>query len=159
MASIENNYVHSFLSLRKTIGFIGILFPFVLWVGNVFLFKSGLQPSISDFYYTGTRDVFVGSLCAIALFLFFYKGYDGLFGHDDIVGHLAGVMALGVAFFPTPRVSHYVFAIGLFIILAYISVFRFTKTNPTIPKTKDKHIRNIIYIICGIVMIISLILL
>lgn len=42
--------------------------------------------------YTGMRDVFVGALCAIAVFLRSYRGYDR---RDHIAGNLACVFAAG----------------------------------------------------------------
>src|SRR5689334_5098109 len=67
----------SYLTLRKIVGLLGVFLPAVLAVGNM-LMRGGwyMQPSISDYYYTEMRDVFVGMLCAVALFLLSYKGYD-----------------------------------------------------------------------------------
>ena len=64
-----NNYlVISYLSLRKAIGFIGLLLPVVLALGNLLLGSAGLETSISRYYYTNMGNVFVGSLCAIGTF-------------------------------------------------------------------------------------------
>ena len=151
------DHTHSYLSLRKAVGWIGILLPFVLMFGLKVLFGEDLiQPSMSHYYFTGMRDVFVGSLCAVALFLFFYSGYDW---RDDWTGNLAGVFALGVAFFPTTEygpaegigVWHFIFASLLFICLAFFSLFLFTKHGGS--PSREKRIRNRIYIICGIVML------
>src|SRR6266540_6600402 len=89
--------VLSYLGLRKAIGIIGTALPFVLAFGKILLEGPGIQSSISDYYHTGMRDIFVGSLCAIAVFLMSYRGYDR---KDDIAGDLACVFALGVALFP-----------------------------------------------------------
>ena len=65
-----NNYlVISYLSLRKAIGFIGLLLPLVLALGNLLLGDAGLETSISLYYYTNMGSVLVGSLCAIGTFL------------------------------------------------------------------------------------------
>jgi hypothetical protein len=151
----------SYLALRKAVGWIGILLPFVMMMGGYLIFKEDFTlKNISVYYYTGMRDVFVGSLCAISLFLFFYKGYDKW---DNRMGSLAGFFALVVAFFPTVEEGpydwqahvHFYSAACLFVILSGISLFLFTKkeTFPTNRKLK----RNRIYIICGSVMIVSLI--
>jgi len=50
---------------------------FLIFNGEITLY------TISLYYYTGMRDVLVGALCAIALFMFFYKGHDKW---DDRVG-------------------------------------------------------------------------
>jgi hypothetical protein len=157
----HSSLTFSYLALRKAVGWIGILLPFVLMMGGYLIFKEDFTlKNISVYYYTGMRDVFVGSLCAISLFLFFYKGYDKW---DNRMGSLAGFFALVVAFFPTVEEGpydwqahvHFYSAACLFVILSGISLFLFTKkeTFPTNRKLK----RNRIYIICGSVMIVSLI--
>jgi len=71
----ENKYsihTYSYLSLRKAVGWIGMSLPFVLMLGVILIFNGNLiQESISHYYYTGMRNVFVGALCAVGLFLFF----------------------------------------------------------------------------------------
>jgi hypothetical protein len=99
MAVDSNNsaQIHSYLSLRKAVGWIGILLPFVLVLGNILIFgEREVLTNMSVYYHTGMRDIFVGAICAIALFLFFYRGYDRW---DDRSADLAGIFALGVAFF------------------------------------------------------------
>ncbi len=152
--------LHSYLSLRKAVGWIGILLPFVLVSGHVVLFGGDrLLSNLSVYYHTGMRDLFVGAICAITLFLFFYKGYDRW---DNIAANLAGFFALGIAFFPTVKEGpwdwvakiHFYSAACFFVILALMSLFLFTRgeKRPTGRKLK----RNIIYRVCGIVMLASL---
>ncbi len=152
---------YSFLALRKAVGWIGILLPVVLSLGSVILFGEGsLRKNISLYYYSGMRDVLVGALCSIALFLFFYKGYDRW---DNIAADLAALFALGIAFFPTvpegeynaAAIIHFFSAALFFTILSGMSFFLFTRGKPD--PTKRKLARNKIYITCGLVMIISLI--
>ena len=103
--SIEDKYsrhTHSYLALRKAVGFIGMLLPFVLMCAYLFFGEDITQSSISHYYYTGMRNVFVGSLCAVALFMFFYTGYDW---RDEWAGYFAGAFALGVAWAPTTEVG------------------------------------------------------
>ncbi|MDZ7633560.1 MAG: hypothetical protein U5L72_03595 [Bacteroidales bacterium] len=90
--------IHSYLSLRKSVGWIGILLPFVLVFGHICYLFGGdrLLNNLSVYYHTGMRDFFVGAICAIALFLFFYRGYDRW---DNISANVAGFFALGIAFF------------------------------------------------------------
>jgi len=163
-ASKKNEYLkqtYSYLALRKAVGWIGILLPVVLSLGSVILFgEESLRKNISLYYYSGMRDVFVGALCAIALFLFFYKGYDRW---DNISADLAALFALGIALFPTvpegeynaAAIIHFISAALFFTILSGMSFFLFTrgKSDPT----QRKLVRNNIYIACGLVMIISLI--
>lgn len=157
-----SRHTHSYLALRKTVGCIGILLPFVLMFG-LFLIsdKEIIQMSISDYYYTEMRDVFVGALCAISLFMFFYTGLDKW---DNRMGNAAGIFALGVAWFPTTEMGmsnswinniHFTSAGLLFSIFIIFSLFLFTKKGLLITPQKLK--RNMVYIICGIVMIVCLV--
>ncbi len=147
--------VISYLTLRRVIGIMGILFPVLLaslclWLGEC----TGLKDSISDYYHTDVRDLFVGVLFAIAWFLFSYKGYSAV---DDRVGNLACAFALGVALFPTGsevaaiRVLHIVCASALFLALAWFSLVLFRKKgeHPTEQKIK----RNRVYMVCGVAML------
>ena len=67
--------VMSYLLQRVLIGVIAVLLPFVLVIVN-YVIAHKFQPSMSGYYYTAMRDTFVGSLCAIGVFLVSYDGYD-----------------------------------------------------------------------------------
>jgi hypothetical protein len=92
-----NELVISYLLLRKTVGWIGMLLPFVLIVGNVVM-SASRPDSMSGYYYTPMRNVFVGALCALGVFLIAYDGYDNV---DRWITNIAGLCAIGVAFCPT----------------------------------------------------------
>jgi len=154
-------HTYSYLALRKAVGWISILLPFTLMLGVFLIFdRPIIQASISHYYYTGMRDVFVGAICAIALFMFFYSGYDKW---DDLAGNMAGFFAVGAAWFPTSEagpsnwigIIHFVCAACFFLTLAAFSLFLFTQKGPS--PTREKKIRNIIYISCGLIMIACLI--
>ena len=82
----KSTLVISYLILRKTLGILGLSFPFILAIGACILGGYGIQSSVSSYYYTNMRDIFAGILFAIGLFLFSYRGYDL---RDDLVGDLA----------------------------------------------------------------------
>jgi len=163
----ETSLVFSYLALRKTIGLLGIALPFVLSLGALILFHAGIQSSISSYYYTGMRDVFVGTLFVIGFFMLSYKGYER---SDDIAGDLGCLFAVGVALFPTtPDVAaasstrligyvHLAFAALFFLTLIYFSLFLFTKTGPNKSPSKRKLQRNKVYKACGYTMGICLLL-
>ncbi len=127
-SSPQWSLVLSYLGLRKAVGIIGFALPFVLAFGKILLQGPGIQSSISGYYYTDMRNIFVGSLCAIGVFLMSTKGYDR---RDEVAGILACVFAIGVALFPTtPDVGatpqdkyigtlHLSFAALLFLTLGY----------------------------------------
>jgi hypothetical protein len=150
--------VISYLGLRRAVGVIGTALPFVLVVGKWLLDGWGIQSSISAYYYTSMRDVFVGSICALGVFLFSYHGYDLA---DDLAGKLACVFAVGLALFPTSPLTgasatqsvvshiHLTFASAFFLTLAYFSLVQFRKTNANKQMTARKRQRNRIYTVCG----------
>jgi hypothetical protein len=172
----NNNLVLSYLSLRQAVGFLGIGLPIILILGTI-LFGDckGLQNSISDYHNTNMRDVFVGILCAIALFLFAYSGYDKL---DFWMAKAAGILGFMVAIFPDGvdlknactiitnqqipawiATVHFISAASFLLILAYFSIFLFTKSSqPKSEQTPEKKKRNLIFKICGYIIITSLIL-
>src|SRR5713226_3366780 len=154
----QDPLVLSYLGLRKAVGIIGLALPFVLAFGKMLLEGPGIQDSISGYYYTDMRNVFVGSLCAIGVFLMSCRGYDR---KDEIAGYLACVFAIGVALFPTtPYMDatsqdklvgtlHLSFAALFFLTLAYFSLALFTKTAPDKNPTPRKLQRNTVYRVCG----------
>lgn len=154
-------HTYSYLALRKTVGWIGILLPFVLMSGVLILFKGeNIQQSISHYYHTGMGDVLVGALCSVALFMFFYSGYDKW---DDRAGNLAAIFAIGVAWFPATEAGpsdltgkiHFTCATLFFLTLAIFSLFLFTRKGSD--PTPQKLTRNKIYVICGLIMIACLV--
>lgn len=163
----DGSLVLSYLGLRKAIGIIGTALPFVLAFGKILLDGPGIQSSISAYYYTVMRDVFVGSLCAIAVFLMSYRGYER---QDDIAGDLACVFALGIALFPTtPNAGatsqdrivgalHLFFAVCFFLTLAFFSLVLFRKTRPNMAPTLKKVQRNIVYTVCGYTILVCLLI-
>ncbi len=164
----KNSIVISYLTLRSAIGILGMSLPFLVSLGARFIFDTGLQSSISAYYHTGMRDVFVGVLWAAGFFLFSYRGY-GLM--DEIAGKLACLFAVGVSIFPASPdgatdpvvvrigIVHFIFSGLLFLTLIFFSFFLFTKTDPHRTPTPRKLMRNRIYRVCGLVMLMYVILL
>lgn len=159
----DNRLVISYLTLRKAVGSLGIALPFILAIGGLLVHKLAIQSSMSHYYHSDMRDIFVGILCAIAVFLISYKGYNR---EDDYVGDLAGLFAIGVALIPTaPDLAsgtvaivgglHLLFATGFFCTLAYFSLFLFTKTNTSNP-TPQKKQRNTVYKVSGFIILIAI---
>lgn len=163
-SSPQDPLVISYLGLRKAVGIIGFALPFVLAFGKMLLQGPGIQDSISGYYYTDMRNIFVGSLCAIGVFLMSCRGYDR---NDEIAGYLACVFAIGVALFPTTpygvatsRIGtlHLTFAALFFLTLAYFSLALFTKTAPEQSPTPRKLQRNTVYRVCGYTILACILL-
>ena len=175
----------SYLSVHRAIGILGLLLPFIMMLGGG-LANIPPRQSISDYYYTNMGSVFSGILCAVATFLFTYKGYDNdkrllSILTDNSVTNVAAICAVLVAFFPcgeiyTPIASnlgitqqtvntiHYASAGTLFAFLGIMSFFFFTatanQTDPSqasVPMTPEKKTRNKIYRTCGLVMWITVV--
>ena len=161
----QDPIVLSYLALRKAVGAVALGLPFALSIPLWILRHHIIQSSISGYYYTGMRNLFVGSLCAIGMFMLCCRGYDL---KDEIAGVFSAFCTLGVAFFPTapdsgatPRqshigIAHYIFAILLFSTLAYfcLVLFKMSAANKTM--TRKKVQRNRVYTICGYVIIASI---
>lgn len=157
--------------LRCLIGGLGMALPWIVLILSL-AFGYGFPDSISATYFVAPCIApFMIILGSAGTLLCTYKGYDIV---DNILNTVAGILGLGVCLFPcgatsdlyigtfqlpaaTSDVLHMISAIGFFGILAYNSLFQFTKgsDNPTPNKKK----RNIIFRICGIGMVASFILL
>jgi hypothetical protein len=164
---IRDEVVRSFYRMRRMLGMLGLFLPVVLILGG-FASLGIIAPSISDYYHTLMRDVLVGTLTAIAVFLICYPGHRRASGEglsDDVVATLGGIGALGVAFFPNvypgaagpfetvsqdmlggwTKAGHYISAIIFLSSLAWLSLFRFSRTA-------DRGRRRI-YRACGWVIV------
>lgn len=150
------------IRLRAWLGWLGMLLPWIV-VALVGYFPE----SISATYFTNASTVFMIILGAASILLMCYKGYEKI---DDILLTAAGIFGLGICLFPTwtpdaeyigtfmlqrdlSSTLHLICAIVFFGLLSYNSIFLFTKGDGH--PTKKKKIRNIIYIVSGIGMIAS----
>jgi hypothetical protein len=142
-------------------------------------------------------DVLVGILCAVAFFMFAYKGYNRT---DNRLGYACCIFSLGIAWAPckaNPLIEkgmpsvvncqrimeilkkqvcpvigevpsardvlmghiHLIFSGLLFCSLIYFSLFLFTKSNkPKKDWSNKKKQRNKVYITCGVVKVVCIIL-
>lgn len=155
------------LRLRATIGWLGMLLP---WI--VVLLIGYFPESISATWYTNACTPFMIILGAASFLLISYKGYEL---HDDMLLTCSGVAGLGICLFPCAissahekvgtfmidsqisNIVHTACAVVFFLLLAYNSLFLFTKTSGEM--TRKKKMRNAIYRVCGIGMLASFLLL
>lgn len=161
--------------LRSMLGWLGMLLPWIVFcLAYSDPFYTGYVDhiipvdSISATYFISTCVApFMIILGSASLLLISYKGYTE---QDDVICSLAGIAGLGVCLFPcsattlnligtfgvpkeTSSLLHGIFAAAFFCLLAYNSLFLFTKS--TGEKTPNKKKRNVIFIICGFGMIAS----
>lgn len=170
--SRDNPYVLSYLALRRFVGYIALLLPWALFFGANIHHAWRWRLSISGYYYTDMRNLFVGSLCAIALFQMACRGYKNSRGHlDEIASWLSSLFAFCVAFFPTLPVAgdwapvtparvlmhkvHMTSAVLLFCTLAFFCLYLFRLSNSAAP-THMKFFRNRVFILCGCGILLSM---
>ena len=124
----------SYRNMRAIIGYVGLTLPVVLLLAGVV--DGHVESSLSAYYYTKVGNVFTGALCVIGIFLLAYRLTS--WAVDNIATTLAGVSALGVAFFHAApdnatlsqlRLAdvHLACAAALFILLGAISLFIFPR--------------------------------
>ena len=146
-------------ALRFLVGLLALALAFVtsLLAGNSIA-------SISASYHAGgwARDYFVGSLFAIAAFLFAYNGWNK---RELYLSKLASLAALGVAFFPCgcnaptqflPYV-HYIAAGIMFLVLAFFC-YSFHRRARERAHAEAMR-RSWIYAVCGLVILLAIALL
>lgn len=169
-----------YLYLRRVVGWLGTLLPLILLAANPIALSiehsscGWLPNSVSGYYYSPVRNIFVGAVVGLGLFLVAYVGAD--LG-DRVITDLAGVFALGLAFFPTtPTVAspasatcetvshlssrqqvigdiHAVSAVLFLLFLAWMAI-RFTTMDSPQP-SPQRLLRDRIYWICAIVILAS----
>jgi hypothetical protein len=167
----EDPSVLSYYALRKIVGWIATALPIVVFT-ITWIHRHCYQDSISAYYYTGMRNLFVGALCAIGLFLVASIGYKA----DRLASIIAGASAILVAFSPTTRPGcsnapntcalstslpfcyspdiHGASAVILFLTLAYFCIVLFRKSGASV--TDQKRKRNKIYFACGVIICLSM---
>lgn len=171
----NKSYIISYRMQRQLIGYLGIVLPFVCILGGLFR-DIEIQTSISSYYYTNMRDYFVGILLVLSVFLITYRGVEVI---DTWLSSIAGIAAMGIAFFPcftTKFVSynsqklmicnisaewsdsiHSISALVFFVILAFMSIVVFTLSKKGVDETNQKKKRNKYYRVCGGIIVLSII--
>ena len=148
-------------SARWTMAWLCLLLPFLSVLFGLIGVLQGYNPaewyhSISDTYYANSKAIMIGILSITSFYFATYKGYDI---RDRIINILAAICAAGVALFPNKGVDgliqmpnvggiiHCVFALVLYLtfFLNCVWLFRLGNSN-----TKEKKIRNNVYLGCGI---------
>lgn len=176
-----NPTIISYKHLRVVIGILAISITWICILGSLFFGKEEIQTSISAYYYTNMRDFLEAVLMGVSAFLLCYMGYSLL---DRMISMIAGLFGICIALFPCYKdkiipigifqiqsnisdTIHLITASIFFGLLAFMSIFLFTKTNKILydwnrknnifsdERTPQKKIRNIIYIVCGIMIIVS----
>jgi hypothetical protein len=135
------------------IGILAMLLPFVLIFGARITGGPALA-SLSDYYYSPMRDVFVGSFCVLGALLISYRSNSLLTRSLTI---WAGLSCIGWALFPVAPAepsSHQVQLVAhlhlIFVVLTYTA---FTAIGMSFAQTKDASAAvRMAYVICTLTM-------
>jgi uncharacterized membrane protein len=161
----------TYINLRVGMAGIAFALPFLLMAGSWISTNVIFQGSISGFYHTPMRNLFVGAMVAVGCFLYLYKGFSD---SENFALNIAGLAALGVAFFPTsvpevvannpqiflpekPFVApllHYTSAALLFFAIAYVCIFSGRETVALIKDESSKKYFTMIYKVIGALMLV-----
>lgn len=158
-----NTLVLSYVGIRRAIGVSGLLLPILLGPAG-WLFGIDIQDNMSSYYHTPLRDIFVGTLCAIGIFLFCYRGYDWV---ENWTANLGCASALGVALFPLDfnsdplmqkSLTGYLHTVSggiFFLTLAFYSFHHFPRDSK---REQEPHLfeRSLIYRSSGLVILTSM---
>lgn len=93
----ESQITDTYQFMRIGMGVLALVFPFAMVLVGWGLMRIAPLTSLSAYYHSNMRDVFVGVLCAIGFCLFLYKGFSQ---REDFALNLAGALAVGIASFP-----------------------------------------------------------
>jgi hypothetical protein len=150
--------VRAYLYLSLGIGVIAVLLPVTL----VLVSAGGFQAhdSISSFYQDKvgpTRDIMVGSLCAVGVFLFLFHGLSTL---ENWLLNGAGVAIIGVALIPMPDATgygsvfyHRGFAIVFFVLIGIVAIFLSKGRIKNIKDERKKRWFAAAYTVAGAAMV------
>jgi hypothetical protein len=102
-----SRYVRSYLIMRVVVGALAVVLPFMLVLCDGLWFDADPFPrtSLSAYYYSGVRDLFVGTLSATGIFLITYKVAER--NLDNTLSLFAGLAVIVVALFPTGLPKHF----------------------------------------------------
>ena len=93
-------YIRSYVFMRRVVGWLAFTLPPLIVLGEPLVFDDRPVPlgSLSAYYYSGFREVFVGMLWAIGVFLVLYKWPERT--RECRVSTAAGLAVVVVALFP-----------------------------------------------------------
>lgn len=143
----RNHLEESFIIQRRGMALLAAALPVIFLTSSFIFDRTTFQTSISAYYWTLDleRNIFVGTLCAVGVFLLLYKGYNWF---EDRVLDLAGVSAVGIAFFPMDKLGdctssgmsmHGVFAVTFFACISIICIFMSEHSLTLEKSTSNSH--------------------
>jgi hypothetical protein len=168
--------------LQIFLGILGTSLPFVLALGNKYLFGNPkIAPSISHYYYSNMCIYFTTVLACFAVFLINYEGYKPTKGEllsDRQLAIIGGILAAVAVFIPTVCCDfttcnyscsgpnshgnrllgniHLIGAGGFLFVMGAMSIFKFTKGPDNYRHQRNK---KLLYKVCGYAVWVCLVVL
>ena len=148
----EAQAAKTYLYLSLGIGLIAALLP--VWL----MLAGGYRghDSISSYYTIEvwpSRDILVGSLCAVGVFLFLFHGLSKA---ENWLLNFAGITVIAVALIPmtVSVVLHRGFAIVFFLLIGIVAIFFSKKRIERIPHKRARRVFTALYTAAGTAMIV-----
>ncbi|EXI92785.1 MAG: hypothetical protein AW12_00265 [Candidatus Accumulibacter sp. BA-94] len=149
-SDIERHIYGTYIYLRVGMGVIAVAFPVLLYAWGA-AHGIPLADSMSAYYWetlekgSPVRVWFIGGLFAIGACLFLYQGFTK---GENYALNLAGLLAIGVAYFPMEWncgsncksfSMHGFCAVSMFVCLAYVT---WVRSKDTLSHIKDAVLKN-----------------
>lgn len=152
----EAQAARSYLYLSLGIGLIAVFLPILLMIAGGYQ----THDSMSSFYHDKagpTRDILVGCLCAVGVFLFLFHG---LSKRENWLLNAAGIAIIAVALIPSPGETgygsvwlHRGAAIVFFVLIGIVAIFLSKGRIQHIVNDRKKRWFANAYTIAGVAMI------
>jgi len=152
----EAQAARSYLYLSLGIGLIAVFLPIVLMIAGGYQ----THDSMSSFYHDKTgpdRDILVGSLCAVGVFLFLFHGLSKL---ENWLLNFAGMAIIAVALIPSPgdtgygsALLHRGAAIVFFLLIGIVAIFLSKRRIRDIEDERKKLWFTSAYRLVGVLMV------
>jgi hypothetical protein len=171
--ALQHHIASTYSDLRIGVAGVAILFPPSLWVVGEFIpaLQTQFQPSMSAYYHTPLRNIFVGCLFIIGSFLYLYRGFTR---RENYLLNVAGVCAVVIAVCPTLvacnkldvvcekrlletfmlPVPHAIAAVLFFICIAVSCIFDSKATLSLISSRTRRDLFKVLYLLYGVAMIV-----
>lgn len=153
--------VETYFVLRMVIGGGAIALPIALLVWAAVDPGVVMMGSISGFYYTQARSIFIGTVVAIGVALVAYRGYTR--GENSLL-NAAGGLAIVVALVPTEgpaltglnpaNVIHAVAAVAFFVLAALSIIFYGHETLSALPDPRRRHRYRLTYRVLTVLVLV-----
>lgn len=171
----SHQLVVSFLTTGRAIAFLSLFLPASMLVWSL-LTGSSIRGSLSEYYYTPVRDLMVGTLITMAVFLWSYRGFsdrDDDLHADRRVGKVAAVAAVIIAFAPItprnddrctlvqciigPQSAAFLHSIGAFVFFICLAIFCLVLLPRSVVRSRGAMKRVRIYLSCGWLIVAAIV--